>query len=1301
MRITTQGHTMQNDNNQSAINDALQPINKPNQLLKVALINSYLKNQSHIIHVDNNNLLTGKNAAGKTSLMNAIAPFYGVPLSVLSRKTEASKSFLDHFLPNDNSYIIYEYSRADERRCVILRRLKERPCFNFFTGSLDDSFFLGDRRNGGKYFKTYEEIRQAIEDAGHVITPNFTQSEYEAIISNAASNRLKFDDQRHQSAKTIARYRHDFSLTTGKKSTFYGFARILSNIMESKLSFDDLTHFLIEAMRTQGIIDRDSIKFDASNIDTSSWVSQRETWLAIDKLKPQFSELDECLKNNFTNQTQLADTQLLLKDILAKLEIQFRSVKEAHADQVIISDNLAKQLSDIEIQWHTDSSNLTYDINRKTKEIDDIEAKKSRFELGTKSGSELSLHSLKQLASELPMLESQKSDLEDKRTFYKEQMEDKKYNVDMINQQHDAEMKRLASVKNDKLSQAKLDESNVDRDYEKQVHIIEQDHAKIMRAYSDQYQQERDRLQFAINNINVELAKLDERIASVRYSDIHKSAIDDNTSKLEQLREDKDAILIEADQANKVIVDIDQQIASISNNQTRRKSALEDVNTKIASQRTLIQGNTLFSFLLNSESDLGYEHVSRVRKVIHQDLLSMSNLKPAWTESAATNDDIFGLKIDTANIISPKEQSQTLQEILEFIDSLDRRSAELNTEITNDKTELDELGRQRASALTNRHQIAARLSKIVSDISNLKENSKYLVAKANEDMNQRREQIAVDKKLREDELEKFIKQQDLANQTKKDQDDLASETRKNRVSEADRLKAARLVDIKIMQKNAATEYDENTAAAKIIRDQAITNEGYDPKIINAIEKEIAGLAQHIFKAEKANTRIDEYNLFMEEEYPHVDILNDEKHGIEDAYKKAKTLYEDQLSSTNVNISKGNSEVNRLTSLATQLKTDTEHLTDQSRAIGIHLNNDFIIESGYHPKVSDVKAEDAHLLSESAIRTAQQNIKAASITTNKGRTLISQIKKPFDLNSASFGRLVSDPDYIGLANETNWHKRANLFIDYINNEHETRLETIIQGYKSISEQLNNFKYKLDLMNTHLKMFARLINQNFIKICDNLDSIAIEVCRLELESTIEKNEWYKTLTQFSDAYSHWQGSERLSNPLPSENLISNIEMVQKHIGQSQLNINLADQFLISLTVKQYGQPARTATRDGSVKDLSSNGTMRIAQLMVYLSLAQTLVRTDCTELKLFIDEIGVIDKDNTKELIELLASQRLSAMCAAPEVVDDAIIPLFSNNTRCTHDRNNIYRMSQTADMDTITHEYKMADHGAFDLPKAKF
>ena len=55
-----------------------------NKLLRVALLNSYLKGQSHLIEVDSNTILTGRNSAGKTTLMGAIVPFFGTKLSSIS-----------------------------------------------------------------------------------------------------------------------------------------------------------------------------------------------------------------------------------------------------------------------------------------------------------------------------------------------------------------------------------------------------------------------------------------------------------------------------------------------------------------------------------------------------------------------------------------------------------------------------------------------------------------------------------------------------------------------------------------------------------------------------------------------------------------------------------------------------------------------------------------------------------------------------------------------------------------------------------------------------------------------------------------------------------------------------------------------------------------------------------------------------------------------------------------------------------------------------------------------------------------
>ncbi len=76
------------------------------------------------------------------------------------------------------------------------------------------------------------------------------------------------------------------------------------------------------------------------------------------------------------------------------------------------------------------------------------------------------------------------------------------------------------------------------------------------------------------------------------------------------------------------------------------------------------------------------------------------------------------------------------------------------------------------------------------------------------------------------------------------------------------------------------------------------------------------------------------------------------------------------------------------------------------------------------------------------------------------------------------------------------------------------------------------------------------------------------------------------------------------------------------------------------------------------------------------------------------MGVIDPDNTRELLELLADQQVSAMCAAPEVVNDAVIPYFNNNIACSNNEKGVYKLAQTTDLSSLTQVHKMDKGGAF-------
>ena len=77
-----------------------------NKLLRVALLNSYLKGQSHLIEVNSNTILTGRNSAAKKTLMGAIVPFSGTKLSSISKKSEVHKIFVELYLPYADSYIV-------------------------------------------------------------------------------------------------------------------------------------------------------------------------------------------------------------------------------------------------------------------------------------------------------------------------------------------------------------------------------------------------------------------------------------------------------------------------------------------------------------------------------------------------------------------------------------------------------------------------------------------------------------------------------------------------------------------------------------------------------------------------------------------------------------------------------------------------------------------------------------------------------------------------------------------------------------------------------------------------------------------------------------------------------------------------------------------------------------------------------------------------------------------------------------------------------------------------------------------
>lgn len=1270
-----------------------------NRLLRIALINSYPKGLYQLLQIDGNSILTGHNSAGKTSLMGAVAPFYGVSLSDISRKSEANKSYIDFYLPYSNSYIVYEYVRDGALCCVLLRRNEGLAQFHFISGGYDEGLFV-DKQDGKLRIKTFDEIKEGLSKDNRKISSQLTQSEYEAIISNRP--RQSLNGISSQSARTINNYRSDFSLVSGGKSSFYGFGPIANNVLHSRVEFDEICKFLVEAMKTQGVLDDDNLKIDSVSIDTARWIRQRESWRLVDKLKPRFEELSALLASNNSHQQSLAESEHAVRTVAAQV---LARLTKSQNEQNIQKDRHAKvemEVASAEAKWYETREKLRVDTGTVMTEIANLKKTKVDFEEGTDDKNQYEpMFKLKQLASQAISLESQIAGKRQSHNQYQEQIKEAIVSIKQFESIFNTEKQDLKSIKDGQLhvldsaiSSTKLELSQKEQD-------IERSYNREKQNIEDLYGTQRSQLDNTVNENNIFIAKLDSDIANTQYSSSYKDEIANNDKNIAQYRLDQKVVAKDLASAQNNLKAIKDEIDTNINNHKQNHLKICSHQDVVAQKQSLMQGDTLHSFLLQSEANNElFGAVNNIKKVISPSLMNKKNLLPQWLnentdeQNHSSDLSVFGLLINTSNL--PESKLETHAEIAKEIMDREKSIQDLKEVIVGLDKDIEKLEKQQQQAKALIADLRVASAKVESAIDDAEANGQYLNIQAEQDkeqrvlvMRQERERLqGVVKELRSN-LSDLLASKELDVKTAKNR---AIELKQNEIEKQRVNQKSLELDIN----KANEDYANKLLEATTRKDKAIANNGYDLSVLTVIESEIKVLDTQLVMAEKAQRRIDAYEHFMLQDYTEMEVLLDRENSLNKSSVEQQQQHDHYKKETEKLLQEMIGQIEKNSEEVTQLKTSSEHLATHASHIKQVLNKALVSPVTYTTDSSPKTTEALNLLVENILRSARNNISAAQKSIDEGVKLVGIVKKPFFDNESMFEAIFSQSEHTSRTTETNWFSQAHLFIDYMNNEHENKKELIIQHYIVEAEKINNFKHDLDNANRTLKTFIKTINQSCSSICENLNSLAIESFEMSISSRIEHNEWYNTLKNFSNAYSQWQGSESIHNPMPSENLLVHLEKVQQDIGQNRLNIKFAEQFSMDLMVKQHGQAPRTASRTSSFSSLSSNGTMRIAQLIIYLSLISIISKASSVELKLFIDEIGVLDAKNTKELIQLLSSQQLTAMCAAPEKANDEIIPYFTNNVACSRDNNNVYSLSQTSDPSLLTHEAEMQNNGAFKI-----
>ncbi|OHX66710.1 ATP-binding protein [Flammeovirga pacifica] len=603
------------------------------------------------IELDSNCHFGGTQGVGKSTILRTLLFFYNADTKKLGIKREQTR-FVDWYLKNDNSYIIYEVATERGSFCVVLFRAQSKVQFRFFDSRFEKRFFMTEN---GEVFNHWNQIRGVLDKEGiglSKVIDNYTT--YRDIIYGAQQNQREFKKYNLLETKQYGTiYKTIQSVYLNADVSADDIQKIIIDSLDSEEKYIDLntySHHLSDFEEQLNDIDEYKKEKNVKTLEQSF-----EVLLELDDMDSQLYSLYNQLYSRekwLNNQLPaLKDNADLLSQDEVKLSDKIDHEKSLHSKRKetitskisVLRDNLKKAR---EKKKYYQSQNI-HEVERRVKERPSIEIK------------------LKNLESEESSLTSQYQDIEVK---YKSLQAQKEAEQSVFIQQKEAlkgELKDKLIEQERGLNQEyeqlfdQLDEINTDK------RIGLQEHFSIIQNNNSEKQIEINECrnkQFYQSEIEGVKTLLQKGIAET-------TALEQEVQKSEQEIEGhrkswKHELEIYQKEIENGRANLNQRFEKL----TQTKKGLEGKIQKY--------NHTLLAWLTNNKKDWS----DNIGKVIDQDLLFHDELNPQLLDKLATS--FYGMGIDLKSIEGRSFSLSLLEEqlkgTLSEIEKVRKESSELD-----------------------------------------------------------------------------------------------------------------------------------------------------------------------------------------------------------------------------------------------------------------------------------------------------------------------------------------------------------------------------------------------------------------------------------------------------------------------------------------------------------------------------------------------------------------------------------------------------------------------------------------------
>lgn len=1195
-------------------------------LLRIIMIHGHLEG---IVELDLNGHtnICGTNASGKTTLQRLIPVFYGERPNTVVPKTR--KKFDQYYLPNSNSYLVYEYRREAGNVChvALTRKKDDGVSYRFINSPYRPELYLTSNAKGQAQAHSYQafttHLRQnAIEHSNRIDTI----SEYRSIIQNdfslltgslprAESTRLRQTALRYSLAESPHRLRH--------------MEKLVSAVHAKEGKMDTLKTMLAAIFEDEGVA------LPSTRIKST----QVRDWVQQVRQSRRLTSLQEDMANLSKQADNLNSTERALWQLHPLLIADNSQLERSCADQDAAIKQAKRELAEQEEHYSSQRHGLNNTHSQVSSELAQIEVELDSIEKRYADFSHKDMPGLEHAVNQLPSWRAQRDELATHLQLLREAEGDSR-------QRFESRKYDLAEQLNGFVEKASQQQQKI-RDQE---HALRQQHDQQKNQLEHEHQQQRHSLQAGFQDdqnkifqqqadVNARLGvslltaeeQLDLATEQARIEDIQQQltlqgdVVEELRNQYQQYKNIQDSHLDEVQRQRKQIRHIEQRYTQLKLQQTPSAGSLR---------------HFLHEQVPSWQHSLG--------KVIREELLERTDLAPMLAPAPSSDDNtalsneqqLFNIRLDLAAIELPA-YAQDEQALL---DTIKNTLAELHTA----EQLLSTLEDQQKTHNANSQQQQDLLHKAQQTRDRYRNDLRF-AQDARQRLIEQQRQLEQQRKQRLQEQQQQLAKQ-LADLKEQQHSTLQERDAAFRAMlleyQADWQAALQTLRDKIDQHSASIaakrrETEQQVHELQLTLERELRDSGIDPEKLKDIELRLTTIRQQVNDTEARRDELDDYQRFLRIDWQ---VRKPDLLAQEHQRKQDKVTLSEQLSA----LEQAFLEQQKNALLA--IKSSEHHLAEQRKLLEqirplLQQLEQFPAPSEFPAVTAEHNTGDYAERIERTRRALQDKQALDSRLKNSLQLFERELFK--DASGDFTDTWSSQQQRLGLTPSP--QELLGAYQEMLQVLQNQQLNLLATG-RNYGADLQAFFTVFSDLNRRISAQSRRLSE---EVSEEFVLEGISKSEVKIQSTIDELGFWEPLKRFAKLYAEWeQDSERL----PSDTYLDALSDVA-HLLRSDQQFTFESLLRLELHLNEGGTDL-IIRNDRQLLESSSHGMAYLILCKYLLAFTRLLRGKAQVTIHWPIDEIGTLAYHNVEKLFKACENNNIFIVGAFPNPESD-VLTLFKH------------------------------------------